>query len=398
MDFKTLLLEAYGNLFTAKLRSFLAVLGILVGTASVVAMVSSGQLATAAALEQFKNLGTNLLSITINTNYEEKAKQGTRQGLDPKKAHSLAASLPAILAIAPYTTLYAPLSYGGQKVAGTVVGATEDLKEVMKIHMAQGRFLSYLDNYSYYCVIGHDVYEELLKIRYLHPIGQQLRIGKDIFTIIGVAKPWTENSFMNASINRAVIITTDMARMLSQYAEINNVVLTLNPEANLADIETKIKTYMAKKAPDKELYIRNAQQLIDSMQKQNAIFTLYLGLIGSISLLVGGIGVMNIMLVSVVERRREIGIRKAVGARNWDIQSLFLIESVALSLFGGVLGVGLGILVSFIIAQIAHWNFTLFLLPPLIGFLVSVAVGIFFGFYPAYQASLLDPITTLRSD
>lgn len=123
-----------------------------------------------------------------------------------------------------------------------------------------------------------------------------------------------------------------------------------------------------------------------------------LALIGSISLLVGGIGVMNIMLVSVTERRKEIGIRRAIGARRRDIQTLFLAESVILSLFGGTLGVLLGVLISYVIASFAKWSFHLFLLPPLVGFCVSVAVGVFFGFYPAYKASQLDPIQTLRAD
>jgi putative ABC transport system permease protein len=134
------------------------------------------------------------------------------------------------------------------------------------------------------------------------------------------------------------------------------------------------------------------------MIAQHKIFTLLLGLIGGISLLVGGIGVMNIMLVSVLERRREIGIRLALGARKRDIQALFLSEAVLLALIGGIIGIVAGIIGSFIIAELAHWQFSIFIWPVLVGFSVSVLVGIVFGFYPAHQAAKLDPIETLRME
>jgi len=145
-------------------------------------------------------------------------------------------------------------------------------------------------------------------------------------------------------------------------------------------------------------FFRSAKELISSMTKQKQILTIFLGLIGSISLIVGGIGVMNIMLVSVIERRREIGIRRAIGAKRKHIQHMFLIESVVLSLLGGTLGVITGIATSFVIAEYANWHFTIFVLPPAIGFTVSVFIGIFFGYYPARQAARLDPIQTLRSE
>jgi putative ABC transport system permease protein len=134
------------------------------------------------------------------------------------------------------------------------------------------------------------------------------------------------------------------------------------------------------------------------MSKQSEILTVFLALIGGVSLLVGGIGVMNIMLVSVVERRREIGIRLAVGATRNDIRSLFLFEAVILALIGGTLGVLIGISIAYIIASLCHWEFTLFFMPPFMGFVVSATTGVFFGFYPAHKAALLDPIDALRSE
>ena len=209
---------------------------------------------------------------------------------------------------------------------------------------------------------------------------------------------WQENTFFNQDVNKALIIPLESSQLITEYATINNIVMQLKPDINIEAVQAKIQKILGTMIPGKQFFFRSAKQLITSMTNQRNTLTLLLALIGSISLLVGGIGVMNIMLVSVVERRREIGIRLAVGARARDIRHLFLVESVTLSLVGGVLGVIIGILTSYVIATFAQWPFEIFLLPPLVGFMVSVAVGVFFGFYPAYQASKLDPIQTLRSD
>ena len=168
---------------------------------------------------------------------------------------------------------------------------------------------------------------------------------------------------------------------ISQYAVINNFIMQLTTNADIPQVENNINQFTSQLLPTKQLNFRSAKELITKMKNQSAILTLFLGLIGSVSLLVGGVGVMNIMLVSILERRREIGIRLAVGAKKRDIAALFLTEAIMLSLVGGTAGVIIGILVAYIIAWLWHWQFTFFILPPLLGFGVSVLVGIFFGFY-----------------
>ncbi len=394
--------EGFNNLLSSKLRSFLAVLGIMIGTASVVAMVSCGQLATRQALAQFKKLGTDLLSVSIysdNQGQEQSNGGQAQQKLTVKQAMDMTTAVPGILEVAPYATLFNDTSYAGKKLnIGGIIGATQTLQDVIKIDITQGRFISFLDKYAYYCVIGNKLAENLKKDGLLNPVGKQLHIGKNFFTIIGVAGPWAENSFFNQDVNNSIIIPLSTATIINKYADINNLVLKLNTGADIPNIKDGINKYINDQVSGKRTFIRSAQELIASMKNQRKILTLLLALIGSISLIVGGIGVMNIMLVSVVERRKEIGIRMAIGARRRDIQSLFLIESIALSLFGGGLGVIFGILTSYFVALFSNWGFTIFTLPPTIGFGVSVAIGIFFGFYPAYQASQLDPIETLRSD
>ncbi len=387
--------DAIANLLSGKLRSFLAILGILVGTASVVAMVSSGELATQQTLAQFKKLGTDLLSVSIG----EAGKQATKNtGFTPAQVSSLKPPTDNIIKAAPYTDTYANIYYHGHKINANLIGATENLEDVIKINLQQGRFISNLDNYQHYCVIGKDIAEQLKKYAVYDPVGRQLQIGTEYFTVVGVAEHWPENSFFNGDINRSIIITIPAATTVSKFAKINNVILRLRPDADIDATQKIMTNYINQIAPGKQLYFRSAKELINSMIHQKQILTILLGLIGSISLIVGGIGVMNIMLVSVVERKREIGIRKAIGAKRSDIQLLFLIEAVTLSLFGGALGVILGILTSYIISIFAHWHFKIFILPPVIGFAVSASIGIFFGFYPAYQAARLNPIECLRSE
>ena len=204
--------------------------------------------------------------------------------------------------------------------------------------------------------------------------------------------------FLFANLNNSVLVPLTQSYRLSPYAQINDILFRVDKGSNLKQIQDSITGKLKILLPNKRFMFRSPKQIIDIMSKQRKTFTWLLGMIGGISLLVGGIGVMNIMLVSVIERRREIGIRMAIGARRADIRWMFLIESVTLTLFGGFLGVTLGILVSVILAEVADWGFVFFILPPTLGFLVSVLVGILSGFYPAYRASRLDPIETLHGE
>lgn len=380
----------------------LAALGILVGTASVVAMISGGQLASYQALQQFKALGTDLMSITINT--ASKSDDSDSNNLSSavvsspvtvRKAINMQTASSDITSVAPYISLYQSIKFQGYPVSGTILGVTEALQTIMKLTIKEGRFVSLLDKNNYYCVIGQKIYAELKKYS-LDPIGKQISIGNSIFTIIGILNDWTENSFIYADLNQSIFIPINTAYIISSYAQIYNVILKLNEDVNITTLEQDITNYFNKNIPGKSLYFQSAAQILASMTSQQQILTAFLGFIGGISLLVGGIGIMNIMLVSVAERRQEIGIRLAVGAQKKDIQKMFLIEAIVLSFFGGIAGVLLGLTISFAIALYEGWLFMIFYQPILLGFIVSVLTGIFFGFYPAYKASKLLPIETLR--
>ncbi len=395
--FKQTCRQAVSNIFAAKLRSLLAVIGILVGTASVVALVISGELATQKALAQFKALGTDLLAISLF----EKNPSGQvtpENTLERTEWAMMKRQIQGVIDIAPYVTLYNPISYKGHKIEATIIGADNSLASVVKIKLAKGRFVSFADNYSQFCVVGDGIAKLLRNISQGKLLGKQLVLGGSVYTIVGVLSPWIESAFFNDDVNKSVFIPIKGARVISNHAKISNGIIKLKPEIDIDKTNLRITKFVSNYAPALTVFPRSAKQIIQSMQAQGKIFTMLLGLIGGISLLVGGIGVMNVMLVTVVERKREIGIRKAIGAKRRDIQKLFLIEAVVLALFGGTLGVIFGILIAYIISLFSGWAFELYLFPPLIGFAVSVSTGIFFGFYPALRAARLDPIETLRTE
>lgn len=389
--------QAFINLAAAKLRSFLAVLGILVGTAAVVALISCGQLATEKALEQFKALGTDLLAISAYQKTPSKSRNG-EDNIAINVWRQIPESIPSVLQIAPYSTAYQPISFQGKALQGVIIGADESLASIIHIKLVRGHFVSFVESFEHFCVIGNGLARQLQQVSLDEPIGKQLRIGQALYTIIGVAEPWNENGFFNEDINQAVIIPISGMALVSTDSKINNAVLLLKPDSPIDKVIAQIKQIISSQAPKLSVFPRSAKQIIASMESQGQIFTLLLAVIGGISLLVGGIGVMNVMLVSVSERKKEIGIRKAVGAKNSEIQALFLVESVMLSLLGGVLGVILGLIFTHVVAYFSNWSFTIFVIPPLAGFAVSVATGIFFGFYPARRAAKLEPMTSLRSE
>ncbi|MFT3741770.1 MAG: ABC transporter permease [Gammaproteobacteria bacterium] len=391
--------ESIQNLWIYKLRSLLTTLGVLVGTASVVALVSSGQAATEEALKQFKNLGTDLLAITIESpSGGQNNAQKDQASVTLEQVEALPRKIPSIVSVAPYTLDFSVISYQGKPLSGNVIGMTLELSQIIKLQLAQGRFVSELDKQQYFCTIGQDLARNLHQSGVFNVLGQQLRLGDRFFTIVGVVQPWPENMFMYANINQAVMIPLQTSLNLSSYNRIQNILFKIQPNTDMSMVQQQIQQALQQQHPDIKLFIRSAEELIQGMQKQKQTFTLLLGAIGGIALLVGGIGVMNIMLVSVIERKREIGIRLAVGARKKDIQWMFLADAVVLTLLGGVSGIVVGELVSWIIAWVSGWGFYFYVTPVLIGFSVSMLTGLFFGYYPAYKAAQLDPIQTLRAE
>lgn len=393
MHFKTRLQEAFSNLISHTLRSFLALLGILVGTASVLAIVSGGQLATEQALKQYEQLGTDLLSVSIYYDYAGPGKN--IDYLELAEIADITNHTEGIGIMAPYIATYAPVSLAGKPLDASVAGIGDNFPKIAKLTLIQGRFISLLDKNEYFCVLGNKIYQSFRTNGSV--IGQQILVGSQYFTVVGVIDAIENNPFLNVDMDNAVFIPLDAAHILSKDAYINHILIKTKAGVNTIKLRSEIEAYVNARAKAR-LYFDSSDLIVKNMKKQRQIFTVFLGFIGGISLLVGGIGVMNIMLISISERRQEIGIRMAVGANRWDIMLLFLTEAVILALFGGALGVILGEIITLAIAEAKHWEFHVFFFPPLLGFSVSMITGVFFGFYPAVKASKLKPIETLRAE
>lgn len=399
MSLRSHTMEAIRQLLSSKLRAFLAVLGILVGTASVVAMISIGLLAEHQILAQFEKMGINLLSVNVQSaNYNNQQSQSAANSLSIKSANKIITASSNISKVAAYLPSYGSIVYNGKPLQGNAAGVDSKMAGIAKLKLASGRPLSFLDQNDYFCLIGNKLYASILAQGTINPIGTQISVGPTIYTIVGVLKKWPTNYFFSTDFNQSVVIPLSTAVATKKNGHISNIIVRVKDTALLKQTQNQIKTYINKHTIGQIARIQSPKQLVDSMKKSSETMTILLGIIGSISLIVGGIGVMNVMLVSVAERHREIGIRLAVGARQKDIQMQFLIESITLSIFGGIAGMIIGILVTVFVALYSKWQFTIFISPPLVGCFVSVFVGVFFGFYPAWKASKLDPIQTLRSD
>ena len=382
--------EAAASLISARQRSLLALLGIAIGVGSVIAMMSVGVIVRDEGLRQFRELGTDILSIRIR-----RAAPHVAALVAPADTFGLAA-LPTVDAAAPYMTTQSRISFAGRASQDvTVVGATAGLADLDKLRIAAGRHISDLDRRRYFCVIGAAVASAMRKAGFKKIIGEAVRIDSAVYTVIGVLERVPQGK-RRYEPTRSVLIPISTARRVFARPAIRNFTARMSAGAHHLAATREVADYFQRKSRDLRVRVRSAEQLIEQMYKQMRLFTLLLGSLGSISLLVGGIGVMNVMLISVAERRLEIGIRRAIGARRADIQSQFLIESVMLSLAGGAVGMGAGIAATWGICDFAGWTFQISATAMGLGMAVATACGVFFGFYPAWQAARLDPVATLR--
>lgn len=384
--------QAFSNIKHHLMRSFLTLLGVLVGTAAVVALLTGSELATENALSQFKKLGVDLISVS----FSESGDSQNHSQPDLNTTQLLHFETSHVKEAMPYTLHYSQVIANNIKSDTSVLGVTEQMQSVLRLNTHFGRFISNLDKLAPYCVLGNALALQLSG-NTDSLLGEQIKINNYYFTVIGILDPADRNLFLLADPNQAIFISLDMSLQFYKNAKVNHIIFKLKPNKTVLDAQKDIADYFYAINPEIALSFRSPETIIQNMQEQQHTFKLLLGFIGCISLLVGGIGVMNIMLVSVTERRREIGIRMAVGAQKKDILYLFLAEAAILTLLGGVAGILLGEIISLATAKLSHWEFHFILTPILIGFTVSATVGLFFGYYPAVKASQLDPIDILRT-
>ena len=397
---------AFRALARNKMRSFLTALGIIIGVGAVIAMVSIGEGAKRGIESRFAAMGTNLLFVSPGSQSARGVHGGwgSMQTLKEEDAIAIGQECPAVMYISPSVSARAQTVYGNKNWNTSISGTGDRYPEVRNWDVEFG---SYFDENmvkaaAKVCVLGADVKTNLFEDE--DPIGKVIRIKKIPFKVLGVLKKRGESGgFGSRDDMIAIPYTTAMRRLQGidyiQSVDVRAVSSDQMPQAQ-AQIEEllRVRHRIAPGAED-DFTVRNMSEIAETAAEATQMMTVLLGSIASISLLVGGIGIMNIMLVSVTERIREIGLRMAVGARERDILLQFLTEAIVLSMMGGLIGIGFGVGASKLIKKIkmfASFNTVVSIESVLMAFLFAATIGIFFGFYPARKASRLDPIEALR--
>ncbi len=391
--------EAIDSLRKARLRSILGLISVMIGICSVITMVSLGEIAKEQARKEFESLGTDLVIISKADDVWTPENQAAR--IDVSDAVSLSTAVPAIAIAGTRVSEYGDFRYAGADVgSGSIQGVNADFAKVNKLKLKEGRFVSDFDVERFFCVVGADVADEMREAGARRIVGELVDIDESLFTVIGEIDAVDESYIVPFSVeaNSSVFIPISTSRRIVPDLPIDVIVARSAENVHYESAVADIRSYFRAKSPHLVLDIVTAKELIRQMESQMQTYTLLLGAIGSIALIVGGIGIMNIMLVSVAERRREIAVRRALGARRWDIQSQFLIESVILTVSGGILGSVLGLAATWTICRFTGWEYFVSGVSVASGICTATAVGLFFGFQPARQAARLDPIVGLQSE
>ena len=389
-----------------KMRSALTMLGIIIGVGAVITMLAVGTGAQARIAAQMASIGSNLLIIMpgSSTSGGLRMGSGTQSTLTQDDAEAIARECPAVLDVAPTYNGGAQVVYGNQNWSTGIVGTTPGVLSVRDWSLSAGRPFTDQDvrAATKVCLLGQTVVDNLFGN--IDPVGQIIRIKKVPFTVLGVlAKKGQSDHGQDQDDTIIVPLTTAQKKIFG--SRVVGMVRAISVKAVSAEQMTAAEeqiTELLKQRhrigprQENDFTVRNLTQMMEAREQAAQVMGLLLAAIASVSLLVGGIGIMNIMLVSVTERTREIGIRMSVGAKSWDIRLQFLIEALTLSLIGGLIGILLGISGSKLLTMLVGWATVVSSLSVLLAFGFSGLVGLFFGFYPAYKASLLSPIDALH--
>jgi putative ABC transport system permease protein len=396
-----LLALARSRLETGKLRTILTMLGVIIGVASVVALVSVAQGATKGISDKLNSLGTNLLTVSPGFSMSagpNRGAFGSATTLTLADSDAIA-ELDGVAAVAPQVSSSQLVVAGLQDELATVIGTTSSYAAVFAYNVWTGTFLTPLsvEKNMRIAVIGPTTADNLGLTD--NSIGSTIRIGGLPFELVGILQP---KGSTDTSDDRVYIpLSTAKELFVGSNANVSSIGVSAIAKTAIDTVSSEITSELRQRhnissSGTADFSVSTQAQLLGTVSSVSDVLTLLLAGIASISLLVGGIGIMNIMLVSVRERTREIGIRKAIGARRRDILAQFLVEALALSLAGGVIGIGVGVLVSWFIGVVAGWGFIFDVATPVVAVLFSLLVGVVFGVWPATQASRLDPVVALR--
>jgi putative ABC transport system permease protein len=389
---REVVIDAAGSLLALKGRTLLALIGIAIGTAAVIAMLHIGSNARSEALHQFEALGTDLVNIVPTSD------ASARTIIPADAPRALLAAGVGISEVAPFIQGGTTLRVGRASISASLVAAADGIYSLARAELADGRRTSDLDGNASFAVLGADLAHDIGGAT-----GRRLRIGDQIIaddhpiTIVGVLQARAFNPILGLDLNRTVIVPLGSARRFMPDPQITNIAARLAAGADDLATAAAVRTYFAARIRGGNVHVQTARELIAGVDRQMRVYGLLLLAIGAVSLVVGGVGVMNVMLMSVMERRQEIGLRLAIGAQRRDVRAMFLIEALILSGAGSFAGTLLGTLAGWIFAHLSGWHFEAApaALPLAIG--MTLVVGLFFGSYPAARAARLDPIVALNS-
>lgn len=392
MNLKQSLRLALKSIASSKLRSFLTMLGVIIGIASVIVLVGIVQGFSDDMVSSFESIGTNTINVNIMG-------RGGINKLKPDEMLQFADSHPELFsAVSPTVTIPgATVKYGSSNITSQVYGANEDYAKIKDYSASRGRFLTYIDasRRSSVCVIGTYVANELFGTE--SPIGNIIKINSAAYTVVGVLEE--EGDSTETSADNMIIIPYSAASRLARNAFITSYAIIATDTEKIPEAKEALNEYLYDLFKDEDAYtVSNLTELVDKIEDLTGRLAVILAGIAAISLLVGGIGIMNIMLVSVTERTREIGIRKAIGGKRRDILSQFVIEATITSGLGGIVGIILGCLLTIFASKLLNVSGSISVFAILLSFGVSVLIGILFGYFPAAKASKLNPIDALRHE
>jgi putative ABC transport system permease protein len=420
------------ELLSHKMRSMLTMLGVIFGVAAVIAMVSIGEGAKQEALDQIRLMGTNVVHIkrgAITGELADRAEERSPYGLKLSDTDGLRGICSFARRIVPVREVFANVKVGEKPVAVKVVGTEPDYLPITRSVVAQGRFLDWHDVHErlLVCVLGSEAKRELFG--FSHAVGKTVKISSDVFRVVGVMQPKDigsakavsalrdlnsdiyipiTSSVINFNVASQQVVPSDPVKMRelghkmrsrpstpnSGLTEIIMEVESDEAAVPAADVIRSIMDRQHRGIRDYEIII--PAELLRQSQQTQRIFNIVMAAIASISLLVGGIGIMNIMLATVTQRTREIGVRRCVGATRWDIIRQFMLEAMVITCAGGLIGVALGIGGASAITTFAGWRTVVSMQAVIVSFSVSALVGVVFGLYPAVRAAMVDPIEALR--
>ena len=364
-----------------KTRSILTMLGVVIGVGAVIALVAAGEGAQAQVVSQFESLGSNLLTVSPFTSFDfgRSGLQTSTTDLTMKDVEAIEALASSVALVAPSYSANATVTYAGGTTSASITGVTAEYAAVNNWELAHGRFLTDADDdaLAMVAVLGPGIVEDLFGSESANPLGETVRISRQNYQVIGVLESKGTTSVGSISLQVRTAQEMDLAQ-----AQVTAILRARHGLESTAENDFRVQ---------------NQADMVESVSETSGTFTTLLASIAAISLLVGGIGIMNIMLVSVTERTREVGLRKAVGAKRGDILLQFLTEAVVLSGIGGLLGVGLGIAAAQVITPMLGGTQALVTGESVIlAVAVSLGIGVFFGLYPANRAASLNPIDALR--